>query len=90
MERRENRGWALVQRSRIHRLILVAVSDHEVKRMGEAYKLWTEDMAASEKYKDVKPDWVWIDDAEEAEKVGLVMLPFPIPFPPIPQVSFDA
>lgn len=43
--------------------------------MGEAYKLWMEDMAASEKYKDVKPDWVWIDDAKEAEKVSLVILP---------------
>ena len=50
-------------------LSVVAMTDHEVNRMGAAYKLWRDDMAASEKYKDVKPDWVCIDDAAEAEKV---------------------
>jgi len=38
--------------------------------MRAAYKLWTGDMAASDKYRDAKPDWVWIDDPVEAEKVG--------------------
>ena len=50
--------------------LAVAETDQEVEFMREAYKGWLEAMAQSEKFKNVQPDWTFIDDPEEAEKVG--------------------
>lgn len=55
--------------------------------MREAYATWLEALGKSDKYKNSKPDWEWIENAEEAEKVrrlSIDPLPNTLPLPSAP------
>jgi len=65
-------------------LTAVSVSDKEAAFMREAYATWLDALGKSDKYKNSKPDWVWIDDVKEAEKVRVAQrgMAGPDPSPP--------
>lgn len=50
----------------------VRISEEKAKKMDEWYKKWLKARAAG-KYKYLKPEWKWIGDAEEAQKVNLTL-----------------
>lgn len=53
----------------------VCVTEKETAKMTIAYNGWIEALGKSEKYKFSQPDWTWIDDPTEAEKVNRDILP---------------
>nr|KIR87523.1 hypothetical protein I308_02468 [Cryptococcus tetragattii IND107] len=46
----------------------VRISEEKAKKMDEWYNIWLKARAAG-KYKHLKPEWKWIGDAREAQKV---------------------
>lgn len=49
---------------------IVRISEEKAKKMDEWYNKWLKARAAG-KYKHLKPEWKWIGDAKEAQKVRL-------------------
>lgn len=48
------------------------ISEEKAKKMDEWYNKWLKARAAG-KYKHLKPEWKWIGDAREAQKVNLTL-----------------